>query len=408
MVDREEEATDNHHHHRQSSEESSRIRQTVSWDEQRLQHNQRDQDQDNTGESRSHHPRHRSWSGTLVGLAQDVLNGSTAAASTATGSAAAAADSSSKTTNPNSRPPLPRPLLAQRRHSASGQEDFHRKNQLILQQAAAVRQQLAPPSLASPSPNTKFRKRLQLKAIEESDGHSFVVVQNQSGNMSSSLAPTNASDSQSYSIMPSPPASPHFASTNDGDEYTTTTINFVPGGNGGGWDNDSVVSSLGGSVHYESCHKEYSTTTSQTNHFVAEAERQRLAKFEQEQEERFQLKKRDMEQKLSQALKESGIPETEDVHANELVQTYLEDLERERIAMLEHWKAEMRLEEEWIRQEALRQRLFQDFYDGLVKPCMDPILVACSNAGVVFSNMPVTIGALGFSWATMGVLCKYD
>ena len=96
----------------------------------------------------------------------------------------------------------------------------------------------------------------------------------------------------------------------------------------------------------------------------------------------------------------------EEADTNELVQTYLQELEHERTAMLAQWKSEMRIEQERIRQEGSRRRLFRDCYDAFIKPWIDPIISVLANAEVVLSNMPLTIGAVGLSWVTMGVVCK--
>lgn len=165
----------------------------------------------------------------------------------------------------------------------------------------------------------------------------------------------------------------------DSDELTTIKWQDNDG-------NDSVLSSLAGS---------YCNMMS-----VSDAER--FAKFEQEQEERFHEKKHDMQEKLRKALDTSPIKAERD--KKEFINAYMQDLELERAALMTKWKAEMMMEEErYLRQDSFG-RLVVDCCEVLIKPCVGHFWIMFANTEVVLSNMPLTIGAVGLSWVTMGVV----
>ena len=88
------------------------------------------------------------------------------------------------------------------------------------------------------------------------------------------------------------------------------------------------------------------------------------------------------------------------------MQAYLDELEKERASLLAQWKSEMKMEKKRIRQEMSSRRLRQACYEALIKPWMNPLISVLANAEVVLSNMPSTIGAVGLSWVTMGVVCE--
>ena len=281
-----------------------RMRGSVSWDEGRQQQ-QQSSGEDTGSESRSHNREVQSWSGTLAGLAQNVFGGNSTSAHAALG-AASDDEINISTSSFNSRPPLP-PPPPQRRHSA--EQEYHRKNQEFLQQATVIglkKANSAPTTstFGTPSPNTQFRKRLHLKAIEEYDDgqESFVVLpgnrsRNNTGN-SSSPANHIMNNNHHGTSHQHPPAT---LAAGAGDDWTTTSIKFDREGN----DDLSVMSSLAGSVHYGSYNNNGSRRPGQSAR-DAEAERLRLANFEWEQEERFQERKRDMETKLSNVLRQNG------------------------------------------------------------------------------------------------------
>jgi hypothetical protein len=82
----------------------------------------------------------------------------------------------------------------------------------------------------------------------------------------------------------------------------------------------------------------------------------------------------------------------------------MEELEKERAAMWAQWKAEMMNEGERVRRQASRKRLVQDCYEAVVQPCQVSVMNIVANVEVFLSNMPLTIGAVGLSWVTMGVV----
>lgn len=244
----------------------------------------------------------------LAGLAQHVFGGISTSAYAALG---ATSDDEINNSNSsfNSRPPLP-PPPPQRQNSA--EQEYHRKNQEFLQQATVIGLKKANSAsttstygAATPSPNTQFRKRLHLKAIEEYDDgqQSFVVLpgsrsRNNTGYSSSPANHIIVNNHHHGTHHQHPPAT---LAAGAGDDWTTTSIKFDREGN----DDQSVMSSLAGSIHYGSYNNNGSRRPGQSAR-DAEAERLRLANFEWEQEERFQQRKRDMEKKLSNVLRQNG------------------------------------------------------------------------------------------------------
>ncbi|CAB9507167.1 expressed unknown protein [Seminavis robusta] len=368
--------------------------------------------------SQRHHKKAQSWSDVLEGVANDLLG--------------------NDNNDNNQRPPLPPPPPAakpspQRRNSAD--KSYALRNQTFLKQAAAgalntsTNKQQPHYYHVSPSPNTTFRKRLHLTAIDESDdGQSFVVVdQQQKQSMRSSWGSTP-------SDVPSPPPQQQYpnwfgpnnnsnnATIDDDSSIQSKTIRFETAA-----DDSSVLSSLagdyyapptaaaGGGGYYGSSaanDNTYSgalqTSTSSimrntaTTNSNQEYYDERVARFEQQQEEQFQQKKIDMEQRLGHVLEQNSI--TKESDKNAIIDSYMQELEKERVAMMELWKAEMRREEERMRQE--QQRLFHDFgcYEAIIRPCIDSLLSMLATFEVVLSNMPLTVGAVGLSWVTQGTV----
>lgn len=410
--------------------QSNHIRSASSWDgrQQQQQENQQASGEDTASDSRGSHHKVQSWSGTFVGLAQGVFGGSSSSPS-------------SNISRPPLPPPPPSPLTTEativtgaataaaatqqriQRRPSTEEQNYRRQNQQFLQQQQQQQHIVVPLKTArstkgptnygaTPSPNTQFRKRLHLRAIEEDDGASFVVVEG------SNRSRNNTAVSSQQQHQPDAPdvllSSAPLDQQQQQHDWTTSSIRFQQDDT----DDMSMMSSLAGSLVGGSFNnnnnnninsnsyrmmmammngKEQSSSSSAV---TTEAE---LAKFEQAQEEQFQQKKQDMERKLSDALQRNGATKEEN-NTNEFVQSYLEELEKERTVMLAQWKSEMRMEQERMRQDGSRQRLSRDCYDALIKPWVDPIISVLSNAEVVLSNMPVTIGALGLSWVTMGVV----
>ena len=133
---------------------------------------------------------------------------------------------------------------------------------------------------------------------------------------------------------------------------------------------------------------------------MSAAEAERLARFEQEQEERFQQSKEAMEAKLAKALDMSPIKGEED--RKEFINAYIKELELERAALMAQWRNEMMREQDKLRNQDSMQRLMDDCYDALIKPCADSLWKFLIHAEVVLSNMPSTIGAVALSWVHMG------
>jgi len=282
------------------------------------------------------------------------------------------------------------------------------------------------PSQNSPSPNTKFRKRLHLKSIEEDDGQNSLVILNQQQQQpqqhQQQQQPTNNNN------QPQQQQQQNYLLSGV-DDFITTSIKFQAPFEPTA-DDVSVLSSLAGSYVGSPSQQQQlqlqqwmmmmndggaggnpasgSTTMIKMgpppehlgNHYnsshghINNDEMKRLTKFEEEQNERFQHTKQEIQRKLAM-----------NDYTKDVIESYMDDLERERATMLAEWKKEMLMEEERIRQQGSRQRLLRDFYEACCCSWLvDSVYSFLANAEVVLSNMPLTIGALGLSWVTMGVV----
>ena len=109
-----------------------------------------------------------------------------------------------------------------------------------------------------------------------------------------------------------------------------------------------------------------------------------------------------MERKLHDVLERS--PTTSHKEKNEFINLYMHELEQERANLLAQWRAEMRMEHDRLQYQDSKSRLWNDVYEACFKPVLDCIFPWLAFLEVLLSNMPITIGALGLSWVTMGVV----
>lgn len=77
------------------------------------------------------------------------------------------------------------------------------------------------------------------------------------------------------------------------------------------------------------------------------------------------------------------------------------ELEKERAKLVAQWKQEWEKDEEFLRQQDPKRKLFRDLYDK-VGHLLDIFMFCFSSAEVFISNMPLTIAALALSWVSMG------
>ena len=155
-------------------------------------------------------------------------------------------------------------------------------------------------------------------------------------------------------------------------------------------------------------HKSNTNTGNHTNYLESSSAslQRRIEEFDRQQQKRFQLQKEDIGRKLFNALDHrpskydnDGTPVTTERQKKEFITNYMNELEKERETLLLQWKQE--LEEE-------RQRLNQPFwipiYEKLCQPYVESIVSLLSLLEVFIANLPLTIGAVGLSWVTMGTL----
>lgn len=115
-------------------------------------------------------------------------------------------------------------------------------------------------------------------------------------------------------------------------------------------------------------------------------------RFERQRQEQFESTKQDIGRKLSNALADGERVLTEK-EKQEFIQEYMEELERERETLLLQWKSE------W-EEERGRELHYKAFFE----PCLESLASLLATIEVFLANLPLTIGAVGLSWVTMGTV----
>lgn len=140
---------------------------------------------------------------------------------------------------------------------------------------------------------------------------------------------------------------------------------------------------------------------------------ERIALLEEAQDAQFEQTKEELEEQLLQSLQVSSNSEISSSPLTErekhtFIQKYLEELDRERQTLLEQWKAEWETErkllEEQERKRQLQQRQRRRKCSTRVKSCLKSIAPMMATLEVFLANLPLTIGAVGLSWVTMGTV----
>ena len=78
----------------------------------------------------------------------------------------------------------------------------------------------------------------------------------------------------------------------------------------------------------------------------------------------------------------------------------MEELEKEREALIAKWKAELEEERRQLEGPPIWEKLYKIF----LEPCLESIASLLATAEVFVANLPLTIGAVGLSWVTMGTV----
>lgn len=91
---------------------------------------------------------------------------------------------------------------------------------------------------------------------------------------------------------------------------------------------------------------------------------------------------------------------------DEWLEDYVEELENEREILIAQWKAEFESESNEHPDSRQNQLAYSTnaFVRSYITPYWDSIIALLSYLEVFISNMPMTIGAVGLSWVTMGVV----
>jgi hypothetical protein len=160
----------------------------------------------------------------------------------------------------------------------------------------------------SPSPNTKFRKRLHLTAIEEDDGQTFVKLDS-SGQSSPVYQQGSHATSTHTTDVPSPPLLPNwFPSTAAAIEENlprSRSIRFQSEA-----DEVSVLSSLAGDYppgNGAPVQGDTQQLYQQEEAITTLLDSERMIRFQQDQEKRFQETRQHIEQKLAAVLEQNAI-----------------------------------------------------------------------------------------------------
>jgi hypothetical protein len=77
------------------------------------------------------------------------------------------------------------------------------------------------------------------------------------------------------------------------------------------------------------------------------------------------------------------------------------ELEKEREKLIARWREEWEKEEDFLRQQDPKRKLFRNLYNSMGR-WLDSFKYFLSVAEVFISNMPLTIAALALGWVSMG------
>lgn len=83
------------------------------------------------------------------------------------------------------------------------------------------------------------------------------------------------------------------------------------------------------------------------------------------------------------------------------IRMYFQDLEEERVALMKQWREEFEQEQ---RGDASLTGVVQNMKDKVTTCTFGPVWKCLSYVEVFIANMPLTIGAVGLSWVTQGVI----
>jgi hypothetical protein len=306
-----------------------------------------DCESNNLGTPPPRHTHKRTWSGASFSeLAADIFG---------------TWSSPSHSNNSPFKPPLPAISTGkmERRKSLEDEaKDFHARNLQFLKEAEEQKARMAPPPPLvhqSPSLNSSFRKRLESIGEEQND---------------TTPVKTDEEDTKDQQ---------------QDDDKDDSLIIKQPGHGRCDSDEASVLS----------CISWISSNDNNSQHHDRQRHEQ-LEIFEQQQKEQFHRKKKDIGKKLYGVLDRNVTTKKE---KNEFIKEYMDELEKERESLIVQWKAEMQAE-----REALDPPMTVTIYKTFLEPCVEPIASLLASIEVFIANLPLTIGAVGLSWVTMGTV----
>jgi tellurite resistance protein TehA-like permease len=356
-----------------------------------------DEDTNASNVDRQRHDRASSWTGSSLTLISEIFFGS----GNATNSNSHDGEALLSNNELSAIPPKPPTVSATRRRRSLDEErqTYHVQNQQFLQMEHQAQQaqiiKIPPAPLSSrrkppPSPNKVSNSMIigmspAASSNHKKSGHKRLPSIDEGGGGATAV------DSEFMTQLMLPKQQQH------------THHNRIQ--------SDGEVSALSIGSFWSRMSDHDSNSTSSV--WSSKSQQERMAKFEQEQEEPFIQTKELLEEKLSHALDDTGndsgqhgktISLTEK-EKKEFIQDYMSKLERERELLLTQWKAEWEAERQYLHQEAQNNPSFLSSFRKLfLEPCLESIIALLSIAEVFVANLPLTIGAVGLSWVTMGTV----
>ena len=153
---------------------------------------------------------------------------------------------------------------------------------------------------------------------------------------------------------------------------------------------------------------------------------QRIANFEKQQQESFERAKQEIGNNLSKVLENRSTGILSEKDKDQFIRDYMDQLEKEREALVAQWKTELAAERERIGmfgsdrdgnsyyddsddnnnygRQSSSSHFTKTVYKTFLEPCLESIGSFLATSEVFLANLPLTIGAVGLSWVTQGTV----
>eukprot|EP00934_Nitzschia_sp_Nitz4_P006154 Nitzschia sp. Nitz4//scaffold321_size20361//10676//13149//NITZ4_008686-RA/size20361-processed-gene-0.36-mRNA-1//-1//CDS//3329547784//6144//frame0 len=265
--------------------------------------------------------------------------------------------------------PPPKPPIVPRRKSVEEERDtYHQRNQKFLEQANKVKSTISSPNVTVGKGNTIISPR---------SGPSPVGSVRKSHHRLESISeakPKSASESEAAKKAPEEGFNKHLRIHSD--EMSALS------GSSSVWSRDETDNSSAGTSQITVDHENYAT-------------------YEELRDAQFAQTKQQLEFRLKRALQNDSTNVMSEDQKQAFVQEYMSELERERASLLSQWRTEWEAERERLdRKENFRQMFSKNY----LQPCLESGTMFLASLEVFLANLPLTIGAVGLSWVTMGTV----